>query len=526
MTNTSVGFNYKNTFVLLDTNSDEVISITRSLPSKTSCGIDGISTIILKHSIDAIAQPLATIINKTFHCGSIPSALKLSQVIPIYKSGNKDELLNYRPISLLPVISKVIEKVVYTRLLSFINKNNIISNSQFGFRSNTSTSHAIIHLVNLITSYLDKSEKVAGVFLDLSKAFDSLDHTILLQKLHAYGFRGPIYSWLKSFITNRFQCVLHNGIQSNFLKISRGIAQGSILGPLLFILYINDLHLVSNKCKFVLFADDTTILFNGKNVAHLERTISNELAIISKWFITNRLALNLKKTCIIPLYVRKPLLFYSIYINDTIIPCLSNTRFLGVFIDSQLNWSYHINFVCNKIAQCICMLRVCVCSLPFYVRLQMYYAFAQSYLVYGIECWGNASKELLNRILVLQKRVIRYIYCLSPLTHCAPYAAYANILFINELHVYQLCILAYKVYHSLPIPEIIACLFKKPNYVYDTRNVDLNFSVYSSKLNIRRFSPIIDSAFKWNSLAREIRTNKPLHVFKQKLKLDLLTKYI
>ncbi len=515
----------KNSFVLLDTNADEVISVVRNLISKKSCGLDGISTVMLKHVIDIIASPLSKIINKSFNCGIVPSTLKRSRVIPIYKSGNKDDLINYRPISLLPVISKVFEKLVYIRMISFIDKNKILSNCQFGFRANHSTSHAIIRLTDLISSYLDKSEKVAGIFLDISKAFDSLDQDILLQKLDAYGFRGPIYHWLKSFIKNRFQCVVYNSVQSNFLSLSHGVAQGSTLGPLLFLLYINDLPDVSNNCDFILFADDTTVLFHDKNSNQLAIDINKELKLISEWFIVNRLALNLKKTCAVPFFVKKPLLLQPIYISNTLIPSVNYTKFLGIIIDSQLSWSLHVNFICNKLSQCVYMMRVCAANVPLHVRKQMYFAFAQSFINYGIECWGNTMNDNLNRILVLQKRIVRSMYFLHPLTHCAPYAAKANILFVNDLYYFHLCILAFKVFRKLPMPDNISLKFHRPITGHNTRAVNLNFVVLNSKLNIRRFSPVVNCIFIWNALSVECRSVSSLHMYKSQLKLNLFHTY-
>ena len=246
--------------MLEDTNTNEVISVIRNLISKKSCGLDGIYTVMLKYIAEAVASPLTCIINKSFHNGIVLSALKLSRVIPVFKSGNIENLISFRPIFLLPVLSKVFEKLVYIRMISFIDKNKIISSSQFGFRRNHSTNHAIIHLTDLISNYLDNSHKVAGIFLDISKAFDSLDHVTLLLKLYAYGFHGSIFSRLKSFIVDWYQCVVHNGVQSNFIKTMYGIAQGSTLGPLMVLLYINDLQNVSNICDFALFADDTSLI--------------------------------------------------------------------------------------------------------------------------------------------------------------------------------------------------------------------------------------------------------------------------
>ena len=176
--------------MLEDTSTNVVISVIRNVISKKSCGLDGISTVIMKYIAEAVASPLSRVLLLNLFITALLSALQLSRVIHVLKSSNKEDSINYRPISLLLVLSKVFEKLVYTRMISFIDKNKIISSFQFGFRHNHSTNHAIIHLTDLISNYLDNSHKIAGIFLDLSKAFDSLDHDVLLQKLYAYGFRG------------------------------------------------------------------------------------------------------------------------------------------------------------------------------------------------------------------------------------------------------------------------------------------------------------------------------------------------
>jgi hypothetical protein len=238
---------------LWDTNPNEIITTVADLPSKASCGFGGISTIILKSIIGFIVVPLANIFNKSFSCGSVPDVLKIAKVVPIFKSGDTNDLINYRPVSLIPSISKIIEKIVYKRMFNFMIKYSLLHNLQFGFRSNHSTSHAVLKLVDSVTKYLDNSEFVVGVLLDISKAFDSLNHKILLEKLHNYGFRGRILNWLKSYLNNRYQYIEVNNKWSAFKKLTLGVPQGSVLEPLLFLLYINNLPLVCKHCETILY---------------------------------------------------------------------------------------------------------------------------------------------------------------------------------------------------------------------------------------------------------------------------------
>ena len=293
----------------------------------------------------------------------------------------------------------------------------------------------------------------------------------------------------------------------------------------MFLLYINDLASVSNNCDFILFADDTTVLFHNKSVEPLIITMSRELNVIAEWYISNKLALNIKKTCILSFFVRKPLLLPLMYVSNSIIPCVSHTKFLGVIIDSQLNWTSQVNFICNKLSQCVYMLRICADCIPLCVRRLMYFAFAQSFLTNEIECWSNTNKINLNRITVLQKRLIRYMCCLHHLSHCAPHAANNKILFVRDLYYLSLSNLAFKVFNKLPVPNCIKCMFQIPSYVYDTRAVNFNFVLCNSKLNIRHFSCIVNCIFIWNSLSHELRAITNLCLFKSRLKSNLFLEY-
>ena len=252
----------------------------------------------MKKSISAIAKPISFIINQSLEMGRVPDFIKIAKVVPIFKNGLKSDITSYRPISVLPSFSKVYEKVVSKRLNSFCMKNNIINEFQCRFRPHHSTHMALLHLYDRLTEAIEANEFTVGVFVDLQKAFDTIDHGILLKKLEHYGMRGVALEWIKCYLTNRKQCVKLNGVSSSYKCIECGVPQGSILGPLLFIVYINDIQNCSNVLQFILFADDTNIIASDKNWIHLENKLNTELSKLTAWFNSNKLPLNVKRLII------------------------------------------------------------------------------------------------------------------------------------------------------------------------------------------------------------------------------------
>ena len=296
---------------------------------------------LIKKLIPYIVVPLKHIFNLSLLNGVFHDSMKIARVIPLFKSGNT--------ISLLPPFSKILKKNYHSRLMAFIDSNQVLYKSQYGFRKQMSTSLAIIELLEEITNSLDKHE--AGVFIDLNKAFDTVDHSILIEKLYHYGIRGTANKWICSYLMNRFQYVTINGTNSDDMNVLCGVPQGSILGPILFILYINDMCNVSTLLKPILFADDTNLFYSGKDIDELCSAVSIELDKLSIWFQVNKLSLNTSNTNVMVFTNRSCDDTYSVCMNGLNLSRVFVTTFLGVHMDSKLDWNYHIDIVRNKVAK-------------------------------------------------------------------------------------------------------------------------------------------------------------------------------
>ena len=330
----------KSSLYLVPTCKGEVIRIVSTLPAKTSSGHDNISNILLKEIIDPLASVLVDVFNKSMATGRFPEIMKLAEVVPLYKSKEHYLENNYRPISLLMTMSKILEKIVYTRVYSFLQDTGQIYDNQYGFRANHSCEHAVGQLVGSVVKGLENRHNVACVMLDLSKAFDTIDHSILLSKLELYGIRGQPLAWFRSYLTDRKLRVKCRTIssptetKSEYHSIQYGTPQGSCLGPLIFLLFINDLHLNLSTSECIQFADDTTLVFMHRNQNFLRYCMENELTIVQDWFNANRLTLNVGKSSYLLFQGHtKTLRTFKITLNNIEIPRVTHSKFLGTWID-------------------------------------------------------------------------------------------------------------------------------------------------------------------------------------------------
>ena len=362
-------------------------------------------------------QKITYICNLSFATGIFPDAMKIAKVIPIYKTGAKGEFNNYRPISLLPQFSKILEKLFDDRLEQFISKNNILTDCQFGFRTGRSSTMAIVNFMEKITNSLDDMKAVISVFIDLKKAFDTIDHTILLQKLNHYGIRGIVNQWICSYLTYRKQYVQIKGTKSTLERIICGVPQGSILGPTLFNLYLNDICNVSSILEFTLFADDTNIIYSHDSTTLLCNTLNTELEKLNAWFNLNKLSINLQKTNYTTFSTNNSDSTIQIAINGSNIEKVNSTKYLGVYIDHYLNWKDHIAYISSKLSKSTAVIHKTSHVLDTKTLTLLYNAIIFPYLNYCMEVWGNTYETNLYSLFIKQKKAIRIVCHAKYLDH-------------------------------------------------------------------------------------------------------------
>jgi exonuclease III len=515
-----------NTIYLRPTNPEEINKIITNLKT-CAPGWDEFPSIILKENHDLVSTCLTHIINQSFTQGIFPSELKIAILIPIFKAGESSDVGNYRPISLLSTFSKIFERVFYQRLIDYLNKNKLIYDLQFGFRQKYSTQMAIICLMDKIINALEKGNYTVGIFLDFSKAFDTVNHDILITKLDRYGIRGNAKKWITSYLTDRQQYCSYNNLKSANLKINCGVPQGSILGPLLFIIYLNDLANISDKLSTILFADDSNVFIDGPDLTQVQNILNDEIPKLVDWLCANRLSLNIKKTHFMIFGQKKKNTNtqLSININGQPIELVKQTKFLGLMLDDALSWKPHSIYISKKIAKAVGIIARARRVLPGHTLLQLYYSFMYPYLSYCNLAWGNTSFTTLWPIFKSQKLAIRLVANQKSYTSTLPFCKKKNILRLPEIYQQSAALFMYK-YKNGFLPNIFDTFFtcNNENHRYPTRAGN-KFRTPFTKTTLATKFITRTGAKLWNELEEHVTTNVKIGTFKIKVKSYLTSNY-
>ena len=461
-------FNFKSVTVA------EVKSAIDDLKPKSSSGFDRLSNNLLKHVKHEISPCLCLLINDAFQKGVFPDKLKCAKVTPIYKKDNKNLLENYRPVSVLTSISKVFEKVMHKQLQDYLLKCNLLYTSQYGFLPRRSTELAALELLDLIISKMDNNDVPLNIYLDLSKAFDTLNHEILLYKLNYYGIRRNSLALMESYLQNRQQYVTYKEVNSQSKTITTGVPQGSILGPLLFLIYMNDIAYSSSCFRAIIYADDTTLNatlnFNDKNNSFDRENILNaELDKVSTWLKANKLSLNKQKTKAMIFHTpQRKVVKPNLIIDNHSIMYVDDFNYLGIHFDKHLTWKKHIEIISKKISKTIGIFNRLKRYLPPKVMVILYNTLVLPHLNYGILLWGWRSERLAR----LQKKLVRIITNSRYNEHTEPLFKQLKLLKVSHicmLHELKFC---YKLKHFL-LPEYFADFIpprQSDNHRYSTRS--------------------------------------------------------
>ena len=506
---------YPNNFYIFDLTVSECNNIISKL-KLTKSNVNSMPVKIFKLLSKIISPPLCKLINFSFRTGTFPNSFKIARITPIFKKGDRQNPNSYRPISSLHFISKIFERSMANKLFSFLKKFSILHPFQFGFQRNKSTCDALIHLTEFIYNSLDNKKTVVNVLIDLRKAFDSVNHEVLLDKMFIYGIRGLPLEWFKSYLSDRKQFVAVGSSRSSLKTTNIGVPQGSILGPILFLLFVNDLPNSTDILLPTLFADDTTLSISHHNYNEIVPILNRELDSVLNWTVSNKLSLNVEKTEMVIVSNKKTTHSNNqIMLGGEFIEYNDECVFLGVKIDNRLNFSNHIKYVANKLSKNTGIFYRIKDNMTKQARISYYYSLFFPYISYNVIVWGGTYKNHLYPIIRQQKRIIRLIAD-------ADYQFHTNSLFLKfEILKFED---VYKFFISVYMFKALQQGLFSNSHNLNTRNSNLATASFH-RLTSTQHSVSFSGPKIWNSLPSNIRNINSLPSFKLKLKQYFINQY-
>lgn len=502
---------------------EELLSLlSNKLKNKQSSGPDQIPMFLIRKVLSAVIKPLTYLVNLSFQTGTFPKRLKLGKVVPIHKKHDPEDMANYRPVTVPSGFSKVFEYCYLYRMLKFVEKYKIFTENQHGFRAFKSTGTALYSLYKKVIDYVEAGECPVGIFCDLSRAFDCVNHDKLLNKLSSYGIRGVALDWVHSFLSDRSQYVSvtfrNEGTISTFNsecdEVNIGVPQGSILGPVLFLLYTNELDTLTSEASFIMYADDKSLVLSDKSDSMLESISNDVLESLSNWYSSNTLHLNIGKTYFMRFHNRqKKCATLNLNINETKLKQVDGVRFLGITLDECLNWKEHCNYMISKLNSIFYLFRNLKTVLSKEQLINLYHAQVGSRLRYGICFWGSST--LAPNVFIAQKRIIRCLEGVSNTHSCREIFKKYRILTFFSLFIYELCVFVFVNRNGFNTTEKIHSI--------NVRNKN-DFYVPFCKYKISSDCPDNIGLKVFNRLPGDLKQVKLLHRFKLELREFLVSK--
>ena len=515
--NDDVSGNFNFGFVTPSFVFDEICNFS----NKKSSGLDNFNVELLKLSAPIICDSLAYICNLSLYTSIFPSDWKLAKVTPIYKEGDKSDVSNYRPISVLCIISKILERAVHDQLYSYLSKQGILHPSQSGFRSNHSTTTTLLDTSDYILKNMNDRKLTGAIFLDLKKAFDTINHSLLINKLKQCGISGSCLKWFISYLSNRSQAVNISSTMSDFKDVNIGIPQGSILGPLLFIIFVNSLP-NSVNCKTIMYADDTTLICSSNDAATLQAELNGNLSNVASWLNENNLTLNIKKTKLMifgTTYMLNTFDDIDVSYNGNNIERVDKFKYLGVVFDQLLSWHEHVDHLSSNISKRIGIIRRLKYYLPNDTLKMLANALVMPHFDYCSPVWTNCINTLSTSLQVHHNRLARILLSADIRT---PINDMMDSLNWDKLHTRwekQLLIIVFKcLTHNAPSYLFSQFSYMQSLHTHGTRSQTFN-SLVMPKWNINPGKRTFHyrSCYAWNKLPQDIRGNFPsmtVHTFK------------